>query len=352
MTRPTVFVYTATLVPRDAVSDQVVRHTAVLQGMGFDAVLVADGTHEFFNHPVIDMAEALARPEPAGWVAHFGVWSRGIEQLVETARGPRVFVYHNTTPPELLPEGPIRTVCREAQERLPEISEGWAGIIGDSGHNLEVLKASGFPTGETIPPLIPGGISDTKGERRRDVMTIGRISPSKGLDRAVKAIGILKQVHDLDVPLHIVGSDSGWDAYSVGLRRLAERTGAKVDFTGSLSDPKRDDLYAEVGALVVTSRHEGFCVPLVEAMRAGTPIVAVDVGAISETLDGGGVLLPTAAPELVAEAVAAVLQDAELGRALSDRARTRAEAFDVDTVAGALKNAFAMAFGAAHEDAA
>ena len=183
-------------------------------------------------------------------------------------------------------------------------------------------------------------------------MTIGRITPSKGLDRAVKAVGILKQVHDLDVPLHIVGSDAGWDAYSVGLRRLAERTGAQVGFTGSLSDPKRDDLYAEVGALVVTSRHEGFCVPLVEAMRAGTPIVAVDVGAISETLDGGGVLLPTAEPELVAEAVAAVLQDAELGRALSDRARTRAEAFDVDAVAGALKNAFAMAFGAAHEDAA
>ncbi len=346
MSQPnTVYVYTATLAPRDAVSGQAVEHARVLRSMGFDAVLVADGVHGFFDHPTFPLDDALSNPAARGWLVHFGVWSHGLERIIEDARGPKVLVHHNTTPPELLPEGLIREVCQEAIDRLPELADCWTAVIADSTFNITELRAAGFHDGEVIPPLIQGEIRHATMARTKDIMAIGRIAPSKGLDRAVKATAIVNQIHGLDTELHIIGSDAGWESYSRGLRTLIERSGALVRMEGSLNDAQRDDLYATVGALVITSQHEGFCVPLVEAMRHGTPIIAVDVGAVTETLGGAGLLLPNADPRLVAEAIRLVLTDNALREQLSSAARTRAKAFAYDEVGARLRETLTRAFG-------
>jgi glycosyltransferase involved in cell wall biosynthesis len=345
MRRPVVYVYTATLAPRDAVSGQTVTHAQILEAMGFEARLVADGVHEFFDGPVVDVETALAENPEAGWLVHFGVWSEGLETIVARAAGPRALVHHNTTPPELLPEGPVRDVCQQAVDRLPEIANGWACVIGDSAHNLTVLHAAGFSGGRVIPPLLLPGPGITSAPRTHEVMMVGRLAPSKGLDNAVKAIALVDRLRpDLKAELHIVGSSAGWDAYAQGVQRLAGLAVAPVAMRGSLSDADRDALYGRAGLLLVTSRHEGFCVPLVEAMRAGTPIVATDVGAVGETLEGAGILLPSGDPELVAEAIIRVLDDGALANNLSQQGRVRAKDFDADRVEAELRDAFDDAF--------
>lgn len=345
MTRPVVYVYTATLAPRDAVSGQAVAHARILDAMGFEAILVADGVHEFFDSPVIDVEVALTANRAAGWLIHFGVWSDGLEAIVSEGTGPRVLVHHNTTPPELLPEGPVREVCQQAVDRLPEIAEGWACIIGDSAHNLAVLHAAGFSGGRVIPPLVMHGANTTSSVRTHEVMMVGRMAPSKGLEYAVKAIALVDRLRpDLKAELHLIGSSAGWDAYAQGVQRLAGLAVAPVATRGSLSDADRDALYRRAGLLLVTSRHEGFCVPLVEAMRAGTPIVATDVGAVGETLGGAGILLPPGDPELIAEAVIRVLDDHALADTLSRQGLIRANDFDPDRVESQLRDAFDEAF--------
>jgi glycosyltransferase involved in cell wall biosynthesis len=62
------------------------------------------------------------------------------------------------------------------------------------------------------------------------------------------------------------------------------------------------------------SEHEGFCVPLVEAMNAGVPVVAYETGAVRETLRGGGVLLREKGPALVAELLHQLRRDDALRR--------------------------------------
>jgi glycosyltransferase involved in cell wall biosynthesis len=71
------------------------------------------------------------------------------------------------------------------------------------------------------------------------------------------------------------------------------------------------------------SAHEGFGVPLVEAMGQGLPIVAVDDGAVAEVLDGAGVLLDDRHPERVAVAVTALLGDPSEQARLVARGRAR-----------------------------
>jgi glycosyltransferase involved in cell wall biosynthesis len=84
-------------------------------------------------------------------------------------------------------------------------------------------------------------------------------------------------------------------------------------------------------AFLCLSEHEGYCVPLVEAMNAGLPVVAYEAGAVRETLDGGGVLLREKQPEVVAELLHALLHDPGLRAAVlatQGRAIARVRATD------------------------
>ncbi len=73
------------------------------------------------------------------------------------------------------------------------------------------------------------------------------------------------------------------------------------------------------------SEHEGFGVPIVEAMAAGVPVVAFGAAAVPETMGGAGILLRTKKPEVVAAAVQAVLSDPELRDRLVERQFVRVD---------------------------
>ena len=66
---------------------------------------------------------------------------------------------------------------------------------------------------------------------------------------------------------------------------------------------------------VLTSRHEGFGVPVLEAMRLGVPVVANAAGALPEVVGDGGLLVDAGDPYAVAEAVARLRDDAGCGKA-------------------------------------
>ncbi|HEV2368938.1 MAG TPA: glycosyltransferase, partial [Acidimicrobiales bacterium] len=87
--------------------------------------------------------------------------------------------------------------------------------------------------------------------------------------------------------------------------------------------------YRAADALVVVSEHEGFSVPLIEAMVHGTPIVAYSNCAVPETLGDGGLLLPDKSPALVATAVHKVMSDDTFRVNLVQAGRDRLAHFDL-----------------------
>jgi glycosyltransferase involved in cell wall biosynthesis len=99
----------------------------------------------------------------------------------------------------------------------------------------------------------------------------------------------------------------------------------RVVFTGHVD---QDDLlayYRVADLFLCLSEHEGYCVPLVEAMEMGVPVVAWAAGAVPETLRGGGVLLRDKDPELVVELIARLLSDRGLrGTVLGTQERAMA----------------------------
>jgi glycosyltransferase involved in cell wall biosynthesis len=105
----------------------------------------------------------------------------------------------------------------------------------------------------------------------------------------------------------------------------------EVVFTGHVDDDELMAFYGVADAFLCLSEHEGFCVPLLEAMMFGIPVLAYDAGAVAETLRGGGILLREKRPEVVAELIGRVQEDAALRSAVlrtQERALAAVRAID------------------------
>jgi glycosyltransferase involved in cell wall biosynthesis len=109
----------------------------------------------------------------------------------------------------------------------------------------------------------------------------------------------------------------------------------RVDLLGKVSEPDLIVAFSDAGSFVSMSEHEGFGVPLVEAMAAGVPVFAYGAAAVPETMGGAGVLLDSKDPDVVASTVQAVRTDGALRARLVARQLERVrriESFDTEAV--------------------
>ena len=112
-----------------------------------------------------------------------------------------------------------------------------------------------------------------------------------------------------------------------------------VEFVSDITDAELAAYYQFADVLVMLSDHEGFGVPLVEAMREGLPIVAYDAGAVSEVLDGAGVLLAEKHPRHVADEVSRLMADQDEQRRLVAAGKSRFKGLGLENAAEALVEA-------------
>ena len=125
-------------------------------------------------------------------------------------------------------------------------------------------------------------------------------------------------------------------SYTAALHRFVAELGLRdaVHFAGSVSDHALVEVMAGSDVLVVTSAHEGFGVPVLEAMTFGLPVVANDAGALPEVVGDAGLLVDARDPYAVAGAIARMLRDADLRGDLSAAAGRRIAALDLPGAAG------------------
>jgi glycosyltransferase involved in cell wall biosynthesis len=102
-----------------------------------------------------------------------------------------------------------------------------------------------------------------------------------------------------------------------------------VTLPGSVSGAELEAYFQAADVFVMASDHEGFCVPLAEAMGHGVPIVAYGVTAVPETVGDAGLVLPDKSAVPFAAAVGRVLHDATLRTVLATAGRRRAAGFDL-----------------------
>jgi glycosyltransferase involved in cell wall biosynthesis len=261
---------------------------------------------------------------------------------------PLILDYHNFTGPqhfagwESLTEERATRAGVELALLAPRAQLG----LADSGFNERELQRAGCRRTAVIPVLVDYGrvsalpdprvaaaLAALKAQGGTDILFVGRIVPSKAQHELVKALWAYRRLYDPLARLHLVGGTSSFD-YLRSLRRFVHDLGlsSAVCITGEVSDPALAAYFSAADVYLSLSVHEGFGVPLVEAMAAGVPVIARGVGAVAETVGDGALVLASADPSYVAAAVQRVCADEELRRRLTSAGMRRMVAFSPDAI--------------------
>jgi glycosyltransferase involved in cell wall biosynthesis len=171
------------------------------------------------------------------------------------------------------------------------------------------------------------GVSETY------ICAVGTIEPRKNLSTLAGSVAFLGKRARFPFQLVIAGGE-GWR--NSGLHRSVLRAGlseGNVKFLGFVPEEDLPLLYSGASAFVFPSLHEGFGLPLVEAMACGVPIVASNVSSIPEVVLDAGLLVPPQAPEAFADAIFRVTNDCDLRSRLITKGIERSRLFRWDKAA-------------------
>jgi glycosyltransferase involved in cell wall biosynthesis len=270
---------------------------------------------------------------------------------VGSAAGPLIFhapdrlvlIYHNITPAAhfLGFQHHLLGLCYHGRRQLEVFAPRAELALGVSEFNRRELEAAGFArTG--VLPIVP----DLEASRRpasrvvrrlyRDgrtnVLFVGRIMPNKRIEELIRAFAAFQRRLRPRSRLLLVGDEAACPHYADRLREMAVALKVRdVVFAGHVDDDELRACYSVADVALCLSEHEGFCVPLLEAMAAGVPVAAYDAGAVAETLGGAGVLLKDRHPELLAELLALLTSEGSLRRTvLESQARRIAGLLGLD----------------------
>jgi glycosyltransferase involved in cell wall biosynthesis len=173
-----------------------------------------------------------------------------------------------------------------------------------------------------------------------NVLFVGRIAPNKRHDDLIRLASYWRRFIGPDVRLLLVGKLPGRGRYFDALQSLMYEEGftpAEVVFTGHVSHSDLLACYAGAHVFVSMSEHEGFGVPLVEAMLMDVPVLAYSAAAVPFTLDGAGVRFEAKRFDEVAEMAHALASDAALRRAVLAEQRRRLADFAPEPVEALLR---------------
>jgi glycosyltransferase involved in cell wall biosynthesis len=259
---------------------------------------------------------------------------------------PKLVNYHNITPAELLRDWEPEVAYEVALGRtqLARLAPQSRFAVADSAFNESELQTLGYQGTAVVPLLIDmqatsdepdAALADALAGRAArdggaDLLYVGKISPHKAPHDLVKMLDVLRRTDDPAARLHLVGSPLG-STYEPALRAFVDELGLTdaVNLTGSVSGTELEAYYRAADVFVTASDHEGFCVPLAEAMGHGVPIVAYGVTAVPETVDAAGLVLPDKSALTFAAAVGRVVQDRTLHDTLAAAGLARAASFDL-----------------------
>jgi glycosyltransferase involved in cell wall biosynthesis len=330
---PRIVVMSGICTRHDAISNVVRTQEQMLVDAGYDVrVYVQHTDFPGGRHVAVSDAWLLQRDE---WYAsadlvilHFGIRYSLFDSLGLSHRGRRVVHFHNVTPPDLL-TGTARhaAVAGIDQASIASLADE---VWSDSEYNTRCLLewtdvdprrvrpmqlcTPWADTDHVVPDvdaLDRAAAADPRVPAARErVIAVGRLLPAKGQLDLVDAVGRLDAGRREGLEVDLIGVTDASDAdYLAELRRRIDELDLDDVVRVELDLPDADlvERYRQADVFVSTSRHEGFCVPVIEAIASGCRVVTTDAGALPETVGQCGQLVPVGDVDALTEALRAAL---------------------------------------------
>lgn len=280
------------------------------------------------------------------YVYHYPSRYELMDSIMELERGAVIFYYHNVTPPALLGSDFERDVLQYSLDSVRQLA-GYADVIvTDSSFNAEdLIRVHGceadrvrvLPLAVPLDQFAPSPknlelLQRYQLEGKRVILFVGRMAGNKRIERLVQALPLIKQQAPNAVLL-LVGDDRGNPAIQENVARARQAAvqlgvAGEVIFTGPVDDLA--PYYRLASVYASASLHEGFGVPLIEAMASGVPVVVSNATAHPWVVGHAGLLVEPENVEDLAQKIGRVLTDDALCGDLVARGLLRAREFSLE----------------------
>lgn len=324
----------------DAIGNSARRVRDLLRTMGHESEIFALTVDDDLRGDVRPFADPAARSGDLT-IFHFALVSPMTAEFARLPRG-RVLQYHNVTPAHFFApyEPNIFRLAALGREDLKTLVGATDAALADSEFNRRELEALGFRNTGVFPiALDPRRI--TGAPRRpalerllddglRNFLFVGRIVPNKKIEDHIRLAEHYKRYVDESYRFIFVGRTDGVPRYYDMVRALVLEYQMPADrfvFTGAVPEADLATYYRTAHVYVSLSEHEGFCVPLLEAMAADVPVLAYASTAVPDTLGGAGVSFFPKDLEMAAELLGELAYNEPLRRRVIEGQRKRLDDF-------------------------
>ncbi len=335
----------------DAISINALYLQSILRKWGHNSKIFSVGEHisremrayaeDYNRHSKYSNPGAVA-------IYHFSIGSE-LSNYFKSLPDKKLLIYHNITPAKYfytINETKAKVLFRGREElanlvNVPDLS------VADSEYNRRELTEAGFKNTGVLPLTVDLNHLDDKPSRKilnryRDqfvnLLFVGRMVPNKRFEDIIKVFYYYKKVINPRSRLFLVGAFGGCENYLAYLRGLtAELELSDVVFAGVVKFRELLAYYRLSDVFICMSEHEGFCLPLLEAMHFQIPIVAFSAAAVPETLGGAGVLVNRKNYEEIAEFVDLLVKDKHLRQEILKKQNERLKEFDKSKIEEKLK---------------
>lgn len=310
----------------DAISNAAVILRDACRQLGFESNIFAPP--ERVSPPLRDQCRPLHtyRAESSDLcLYHYGIASPATDFFTSTV-ARRVLIYHNITPAHFFEGFDDETAVRlrEARRGLKSTAKAADAVWADSIYNASEIEALGVPPVHVFElPFDPRPL-DTPPDpelwaRRQAPLTtflfIGRIAPNKRIEHLIEAFAWYHLTINRQSRLLVVGSNRSCPRYFTMLRMMVgDLDIPNVCLEGFASQAGLSAYYAVSDMYLSASEHEGYCLPLLEAMYKGLPVISRSVGGVPEAMRGAGVRYDALTPRELAELMHLILSDTTLRR--------------------------------------
>jgi glycosyltransferase involved in cell wall biosynthesis len=279
-------------------------------------------------------------------IFHYALPSPMTEPFARLSGG-RLLQYHNITPARFFApyDANLFRLAVIGRGELATLVGRVDLALGDSEYNRQELEAFGFESTGVMPIAVSldrltrhdpvPAIDEMLDDGLTNFLFVGRIAPNKRIEDHIRLAEHYKRYIDASYRFIFVGRPDGVPRYYDTVRALIAQYRMPTDrfvFTGAVPDRELAAYYRWSSVYVSLSEHEGFCVPLVEAMAADVPILAYAAAAVPDTLGGAGVAFAPKDLEYAAELLGSLAYDDDLRSAVIAGQRRRLQDFGDDGI--------------------
>ncbi len=336
----------------DAISNEAREYRKTFRSWGYKSEIFSEKKRILpeLRHDAKDFSESHCNITPDDiMLLHLSIGSP-VNECFKKLNCRKIIRYHNITPHcyfELI-NRTTATNLKNGREQIPFLKDSAEINLAVSEFNATELREAGYSNVKVMPILLNIEDITSPPDRKvlkhfndgtKNILFVGRCAPNKKIEDLLHAMAYIRFTTDTDTRLIHVGSFAGTERYYHLLLSLQRDLGLErqVYFAGSVTQKQLAGFYQSASMFLCMSEHEGFCIPLLEAMAHRVPVMAYAAGAIPDTMDKAGILFRSKNYPLIAETASELLLSSKLRDAVLTRQDERMQRYLTRELSAELK---------------